>query len=201
MNSFLKKILSFNFKGFGALRYLYFEKIYKKLGHCGNNVFIGTPISINNPQSCIFEDNVYVKANTTIINYTGRFIMRKNSGASNNLTVITGKHNAAIGITFRESIATRLKDEEKDVIIEEDAHLGANVTLLSGVTIGRGSLVGAGSVVTKSTPPYSIVAGNPAKVINFIFTLEEIIEHEKKLYPIEKRYTYDQFKEFQSSYK
>ena len=127
--------------------------------------------------------------------------MRKNSGASNNLTVITGKHNASVGITFREAIATRLNDVEKDVIIEEDAHLGANVTLLSGVTIGRGSLVGAGSVVTKSTPPYSIVAGNPARVIKFIFTPEEIIEHEKKLYPIEKRYTYDQIKEFQSSYK
>ena len=150
-------------KGLGALKARYFQKTYKQLGFCGKNVTIGIPISINVPQLCFFEDNTYIKAGTRIINHTGRFIMKKNSGASDCLTVITGKHRPMIGITFRESIATRARDIECDVIIEEDAHLGANVTLLAGVTIGRGCLVGAGSVVTKSTPPYSVVAGNPSR--------------------------------------
>lgn len=53
--------------------------------------------------------------------------------------------------------------------------------ILKGVTIGRGSVVGAGAVVTKDVPPYAIVGGNPAKVIRFRFTKEQIKEHEKIL--------------------
>ena len=61
------------------------------------------------------------------------------------------------------------------------------MTLLSGVHLNRGATVGAGSVVRTSIPPYAIVAGNPAKIVGFRFTPEEIIEHEKVLYPEEER--------------
>lgn len=53
----------------------------------------------------------------------------------------------------------------KPVIIEDEAHIGANSVVTAGVTIGRRSQVGAGSVVTKSIPPYSIAVGNPCRVI------------------------------------
>jgi acetyltransferase-like isoleucine patch superfamily enzyme len=46
------------------------------------------------------------------------------------------------------------------------AFIGMGATILPGVTIGRSSIVGAGSVVTKSVPPYTVVAGNPARVIS-----------------------------------
>lgn len=49
--------------------------------------------------------------------------------------------------------------------IEDDVWIGAGSIILTGVTIGKGSIVGAGSIVTKSVEPYSIVAGNPAKLI------------------------------------
>ncbi|EKD27644.1 MAG: hypothetical protein ACD_79C00647G0003 [uncultured bacterium] len=55
--------------------------------------------------------------------------------------------------------------ESKGVIIENNCWIGANVTILDGVTIGEGSVIGAGSVVTKSIPSFSVVVGNPAKVI------------------------------------
>lgn len=55
--------------------------------------------------------------------------------------------------------------QEEPVIIEDDVWIGCNVIVLKGVTIGRGAVVGAGSVVTKSVPPYVIVAGNPARVV------------------------------------
>lgn len=55
------------------------------------------------------------------------------------------------------------------IVIEEDVWVGANSVILSGVTIGRGSIIGAGSVVTKSIPKYSIVVGNPARVIRSRF--------------------------------
>ena len=54
------------------------------------------------------------------------------------------------------------------VIIKDKAWIGFNTIILKGVTIGEGAIVGAGSVVTKDVPDWSIVAGNPAKVIKII---------------------------------
>lgn len=51
------------------------------------------------------------------------------------------------------------------IVIEDDCWLGATCSVLSNVRIGRGSIVATGAVVTKDVPPYSIVAGVPAKVI------------------------------------
>jgi len=53
----------------------------------------------------------------------------------------------------------------KKVTVEDDVWIGQRAIILPGVTIGRGSIVGAGSVVTKSFPPYSIIGGNPAKLL------------------------------------
>jgi maltose O-acetyltransferase len=50
------------------------------------------------------------------------------------------------------------------VIIEDDVWIGARVIILPNVRIGRSSIIGAGAVVTKDVPPFSVVAGNPAKV-------------------------------------
>jgi acetyltransferase-like isoleucine patch superfamily enzyme len=53
----------------------------------------------------------------------------------------------------------------KGIIIEDDVWIGAGAKILDGVTIKQGTVVGAGAVVTKSTEPYSIVVGVPAKPI------------------------------------
>jgi len=54
------------------------------------------------------------------------------------------------------------------VSIEDDTFIGARSLILKGVTVGRGSVVGAGSVVTRNVEPYSVVAGNPAKVVGTV---------------------------------
>lgn len=56
----------------------------------------------------------------------------------------------------------------KEVIICDDVWLGANVVVLPGVVIGESTVVGAGSVVTKSTEPFSVYAGVPAKLIKSV---------------------------------
>jgi acetyltransferase-like isoleucine patch superfamily enzyme len=50
-------------------------------------------------------------------------------------------------------------------VIGRRASIGSNATILCGVSVGEGAIVGAGSVVTKDVPPYTIVAGNPAKIL------------------------------------
>jgi acetyltransferase-like isoleucine patch superfamily enzyme len=51
------------------------------------------------------------------------------------------------------------------IIIEDEVWIGANSVIIAGVTIGKHAVVAAGSVVTKNVPAYSVVGGNPAKVI------------------------------------
>ena len=55
--------------------------------------------------------------------------------------------------------------EEAPVRIGNDAWIGCLAIVLRGVTIGEGAIVGAGSVVSEDVPPFSIVAGNPARVV------------------------------------
>ena len=57
------------------------------------------------------------------------------------------------------------KETTSPIIVQEDCWIGANAVVVAGVTIGKHSIVAAGSVVTKSVPPYSIVGGNPARIL------------------------------------
>lgn len=58
--------------------------------------------------------------------------------------------------------------KEDKIVIANDVWIGANVTILPGVNVGECSVIGAGSVVTKDVQPYTIVAGNPAKILRYL---------------------------------
>ncbi|MCF8233938.1 MAG: acyltransferase [Bacteroidales bacterium] len=67
-----------------------------------------------------------------------------------------------------EDISMSIHDQKvstAEIVIEDEAWIAANSVIVAGVRIGKHSVVAAGSVVTKDVPPYSIVAGNPAKLI------------------------------------
>lgn len=56
----------------------------------------------------------------------------------------------------------------KPVVVEDDVVIGANCVVLEGVTVGKGAVVAAGAVVIEDVPPYTVVAGTPARVIKEI---------------------------------
>lgn len=58
--------------------------------------------------------------------------------------------------------------ESKPIHIKKNVWIGRNSTILKGVTVGEGAVVAACSVVTKDVPAYSVVAGNPAKVVKYL---------------------------------
>lgn len=157
------------------------HKRKSKYGHFGKNSYIHTPSISGYGQKNIFlGDNCTIDWNNVLYCDSAKFIMKDNSGAAVGLTVVTGNHTQRKGILHDESNDNL---EGKDIIVDEDVWIAANVTLLAGTHIGRGAIVGAGSVLRGcNIPPYSIVIGNPAKVVGFKWTVEEIIEHEKLTY-------------------
>ncbi|MEZ0612264.1 DapH/DapD/GlmU-related protein [Fibrella sp. WM1] len=83
--------------------------------------------------------------------------------------VITAQHVVMSGLNHDyEAILTPIRHQPvtiKPIVIDDDCWIGANATILAGVTIGQHSVVAAGSVVTRHVPPYSVVGGNPARVL------------------------------------
>jgi acetyltransferase-like isoleucine patch superfamily enzyme len=84
------------------------------------------------------------------------------------------------GVTFINDLYPRATTPSGDLQMESDwqvdrttvkarASIGSGTTILAKVTVGENAIVGAGSVVTRDVPANSIVAGNPARVIRYIF--------------------------------
>ena len=167
--------------------YAFFIK--HSMGHCGKNVMI-------KPSTSIFKglENIYISEDVRIARYAVIYSTRakvyigRKVGIAPYFKCITGNHNVkSIGHYMFDGDYNKSVEDDKDVVIEGDSWIGINVTILAGVTIGRGSVIAAGAVVTKSCPPYSIIGGVPARVLKFRFSIDEVLEHEKLLYPEEER--------------
>ncbi|USX26772.1 glycosyltransferase [Oxalobacteraceae bacterium OTU3CINTB1] len=66
------------------------------------------------------------------------------------------------------------------IVVGDDVWIGMQVLIMSGITIGQGAVIAAGSVVTRNVAPYTIVGGNPAKVIKQRYA-PEVVEKMVKL--------------------
>ncbi len=117
----------------------------------------------------------------------GTFISRSSITIGNNVTIAWGgtvydhDSHSLNYLERRKDIDDELRDirngvsfiahknwecvNSKPIVIQDDVWIGMNCIILKGVTICEGAIVGAGSVVTKDVPPWTLVAGNPAKVI------------------------------------
>lgn len=149
----------------------------------GRGLHIGMGTRLWAPQRLVIGNDVYIgkqvhiEANCEI----GDYCLLANRVA------IVGRHDhdfSRIGFPVRYApwvgshrFVSLYADEK--AVIESDVWLGYGVIVLTGIIIGRGSIVAAGSVVTKDIPPYSIVAGVPARVIGQRFAdVSAIVLHE-----------------------
>lgn len=165
----------------------FYRKCFKS---CGRNVYL-RPMSsdLKGLENMIIGNNVSIPKRSTFYSTEAMLTIKDNVIFGPNPTIITGDHRIdVVGLPIIDS-HDKLPENDMDVTIEEDVWTGANVVILKGVTIGRGSVIAAGAVVNKSCPPYSIIGGVPAKILKYRFTIDEIIEHEAKIYKPEERYS------------
>ena len=181
----------------GIFYHYYVRPNPSKLGYFGKNASLGIPADLKNPQNIYLHDFARIGRRSTIMTMgNSKFIMKRGCLTAEGLTVVTSNHRQQIG----EFLSGGNDDNTyQDIIVEEDVWIGINVTLLPGAHIGRGTIIGACSVVTKKIPPYAIAVGNPAKVIKFKWSVDKIMEHEKKLYPENERHTREQLEQYRKA--
>ena len=168
-------------------------KLYSELGEIGKNSSIQYPNEVICPKNIFIGNNVSIRSYSIMTACNAKIIIKDWTIVAPYLYISTGNHMMIPG-RYTGSITNAEKDDkhDKDVIVNEDVWIGARVTLLMGVNIGRGAVVAAGAVVNKDVLPYSIVGGVPAKFIKFKWNIDEILLHERELYPEEERYSREQ---------
>ena len=177
-----------------------------KFKHIHPSAQVPVSTHVYNEDNLIMEEKAAIGPNSEIMNPRYKFIMRKWSFTARELLVVDGNHMSIVGIPLidvRDEDKDRLDvnhEYNKDIIVEEDVWIGARVTLCAGAHINRGSIVAAGAVVTKEFPPYTVLGGVPAKFIKFKWTIDQILEHESKLYLEEERFTREELEKYFKGY-
>ena len=92
--------------------------------------------------------------------------------------VIIAQHVVLSGLNHSyEDVSRSIREQPvvtRPLVIVDECWIGANVVITAGVTIGRHSVVAGGSVVTRNVPPYSVVGGNPARLLKQYDPVEKI---------------------------
>ncbi|PON23506.1 hypothetical protein TGAM01_v207740 [Trichoderma gamsii] len=133
------------------------------IGRVGRHCIVETPFVCDYGYNITIGNDVVIGRNCTI----------------NDVCEIKIGDNCVIGPNvsiFSASLPTDPKKRQggqgpqvgRPIVIEQDCWIGGGAIILPGRTIGKGSTVGAGSIVTKDVPPFTIVAGNPARVLRGI---------------------------------
>ena len=127
----------------------------------GKNITVRKGALIGSGKNVSIGDNSRIGANCRFMIKEG-LIIGENVEMGPDVIFIDVNHsisNTDVPIIFQGD------DAPKTIIIGDDVWIGARSIILPGVHIGKGTVIGAGTVVTKSTEEYSVVVGNPGKLI------------------------------------
>ena len=186
-------------KGLGIWLHYYVRPNPSLFGHFGKNASIARPCDLKNPKNIYLYEFARIGCPSTIMTMgNSKFIMKRGCLTAEGLVVVTSNHRQHIGQFLQ---GNNEDNEYKDIIVEEDVWIGINVTLLAGAHIGRGAIIGACSIVTKEIPPYAVALGNPAKVIKFKWSIDDILKHESMLYPENELFTREELEGHRKLYK
>lgn len=172
-------------------------------GSCGKTSTFELPIYISYPKSVYLENDLRIRQGTKIlISDKSKLTIKKYTVIGMNNMFIPNKHRSTVGIPQILLGISGINDQNNQILVEEDVWTGSNVTIMGNVTLGRGCLCGACSLITKDIPPYAIVLGSPARIVAVKFSIDQIIEHEKILYPKQERFSKEYIEElFEKYYK
>ena len=151
--------------------------LFKK---CGKNVKFGhgCEFSYDNIE---LGDDVYIGPGACFMSAIGTIKIGNKVLFGPNVTIMGGDHRTNVVGAFMFDVQEKLPENDRDVVIEDDVWIGANVLILKGVRVGRGSVVGAGSVVVKSIPPYTVYVGSPGLKTWPRWDAKTIADHERRL--------------------
>jgi maltose O-acetyltransferase len=124
----------------------------------GENVDIGPEVEFLNVRKCEMGDHSGIGAHCSI----GTVIIGNYVMMGTHCLILSRNHRFD---DVKVPMCQQGFQEDKPVFIEDDVWIGSSVIILPGVRVGRGSIIGAGAVVTENIEPYTIVGGNPARVI------------------------------------
>ena len=158
-----------------------------RLKSCGKNVYIDGRNSYFSARLISIGSDVYIGPGADFAALSKSITIGNKVLFAPNVSIRTDNHDVSCIGRFITDCTERRPQDEEDIVIEDDVWIGTRVIILKGVRIGRGSAIAAGTVLTHSVPPYCIVAGVPGRVIKKRFTKEEILLHEKALYPEHQR--------------
>lgn len=119
-------------------------------------------------KNCIISKNVYIDFEVQIGNGVK---IQNNVSVYNGVTI---KDEVFVGpmVVFTNDLYPRAFNSEWKVtntLIDEGASLGANCVIVCGNVVGKYAMVAAGAVVTKNVPNHAIVAGNPARIVGYVY--------------------------------
>jgi len=129
----------------------------------GDGVFIGEQVFLQGRYDgcCVFEKAVWIGPQAFVD--ARDLVMEEYSGIGPGARVLGSEHTAVpVDVPINQTDLVI-----KPVRIERWCDIGVNVVILPGVTVGQGAIVGAAAVVTRDVPPWSVVAGVPARFLRW----------------------------------
>jgi acetyltransferase-like isoleucine patch superfamily enzyme len=148
--------------------FIYSNKLKKN----GQNVLIHKGVIITFPELVVIGDECIIGENVKLMPGDSHGIyIGKNTAIAENVYIRAANHNFDdLDIPIKQQshncASFCYESSNYSIIIEEDVWVGANAIILSGSFIGRGSIIAAGAVISNKIPPFSIVVGNPGRVVS-----------------------------------